>query len=32
MPNGKEKVLRIVGIDATPSNGPERVTLTCAAV
>jgi hypothetical protein len=32
MPHGREGVLRIIGIDAEPSTGPERVTLTCAAV
>jgi hypothetical protein len=32
MPGGKEEVLRIIAIDATPSAGPERVKLTCAAV
>jgi hypothetical protein len=32
MPGGREQVLRIVTIDAIPSRGPERVTLTCTAV
>lgn len=32
MPVGREGVLRIVGIENTSVNGPERVRLTCAAV
>ncbi|RMB85779.1 hypothetical protein CTZ28_12635 [Streptomyces shenzhenensis] len=31
-PNGREGVLRIVSIENTAVNGPERVRLTCAAV
>lgn len=31
-PNGREGVLRIVSIENTSANGPERVRLTCVAV
>lgn len=31
-PAGRDITLRIVGIEATPSSGPERVRLTCAGV
>ncbi|MFD6294511.1 hypothetical protein ACFWFU_06870 [Streptomyces sp. NPDC060235] len=31
-PNGREGVLRIVSIENTSVNGPERIRLTCAAV
>ncbi|MGI3198450.1 hypothetical protein ACRJ4B_16165 [Streptomyces sp. GTA36] len=31
-PNGRQGVLRIVGIENTAARGPERVRLTCAAV
>ncbi|MFE0329079.1 hypothetical protein ACFW08_20300 [Streptomyces sp. NPDC058960] len=31
-PNGRESVLRIIGIENTAAGGPERVKLTCAAV
>jgi hypothetical protein len=32
MPGGREAVLRIVGIENSARSGPERVSLTCAAV